>query len=242
MRVLCAICPPYALSVSLDYEGLNEEPQRESRGSPPRTGDHPMSIRKAFQWGRKKPNVSEVSSRLRILSKQLARQRNKLEKEERDTRARAVRARKAGQTEAYKTYAMEMVRFRKYALSVDKSRLQILKILAHLNRAQTSAKTQKALEEVAKILGMLGDASDTTKVVANVDEIARRLEEFEIEASISDEAIDSTIDVTPEALSDAMREIDVEAGMAGAETLREPVGVADSLEEDIKALERELGM
>lgn len=201
-----------------------------------------MSIRKAFRWGKKKPDVGEISSRLRILSKQLARQRNRLEKEERDTKARAVRARKNGQTEAYRTYATEMVRFRRYALSVDKSRLQILKILAHLNRAQTSAKTQVALQEVAKILGMLGDASDTSKVVANVDEIARRLEEFEIEASISDEALDSTMDLSPEDISDAMREIDAEAGLAEAAEARGPVGEAESLEEDIKALERELGM
>ncbi|TFF94447.1 hypothetical protein EU546_04885 [Candidatus Thorarchaeota archaeon] len=201
-----------------------------------------MSIRKAFRWGKKKPDVGEISSRLRILSKQLARQRNRLEKEERDTKARAVRARKNNQTEAYRTYATEMVRFRRYALSVDKSRLQILKILAHLNRAQTSAKTQKALEEVAKILGLLGDASDTTKVVANVDEIARRLEEFEVEASISDEALDTTMDVSSEDINEAMAEIDAEAGMAEAAAARKPVGEAESLEEDIKTLEEELGI
>ncbi len=200
-----------------------------------------LSIRKAFSWGRKKPDIGEVSSRLRILSKQLARQRNKLEKEERDTRARAVRARKGGQMDAYRTYATEMVRFRRYALSVDKSRLQILKILAHLNRAQTSAKTTKALQEVAKILGMLGDSTDTTKVVANVDEIARRLEEFEIEASISDEALDSTMEITSDDLTSAMQEIDAEAGLVDAPSVR-PVSETDSLEEDIKALERELGM
>ncbi|MHA2115152.1 MAG: Snf7 family protein [Candidatus Thorarchaeota archaeon] len=199
-----------------------------------------MSFRKAFSWGRKKPDIGEVSSRLRILSKQLGRQRNKLEKEERDTKARAVRARKAGQTEAYRTYATEMVRFRRYALSVDKSRLQILKILAHLNRAQTSAKTSKALQEVAKILGMLGDGTDATKVVANVDEIARRLEEFEIEASISDDALDSTMEITGNDLTSAMHEIDAEAGLA--ESPASPVGESDSLEDDIKALERELGM
>lgn len=199
-------------------------------------------IRKAFSWGRKKPDIGEISSRLRILSKQLARQRNKLEKEERDTKARAVRARKAGQTEAYRTYATEMVRFRRYALSVDKSRLQILKILAHLNRAQTSAKTQKALQEVAKILGMLGDGTDASKVVANVDEIARRLEEFEVEASISDEALDSTMEISSEDLSFAFQEIDAEAGMADAPAVARPAGEADTLEEDIKALERELGV
>jgi DNA-binding transcriptional ArsR family regulator len=200
------------------------------------------SIRKAFAWGRKKPDVREISSRLRILSKQLARQRNKLEKEERDTRARAVKARKNGQTEAYKTYAMEMLRFRKYALSVDKSRLQILKILAHLNRAQTSAKTQLALQEVAKILGMLGDSTDASKVVANVDEIARRLEEFEIESSISDEALDSTMEVSSDDLTAAMQEIDAEAGLAEAGTAKKPMSDVESLEDDIKSLERELGM
>jgi DNA-binding transcriptional ArsR family regulator len=200
------------------------------------------SIRKAFAWGKKKPDVGEISSRLRILSKQLARQRNKLEKEERDTKARAVRARKGGQTEAYKTYATEMLRFRKYALSVDKSRLQILKILAHLNRAQTSAKTQLALQEVAKILGMLGDSSDASKVVANVDEIARRLEEFEIEASISDDALDSTMEVSSDDLSTAMLEIDAEAGLAEAGTVKKPLSDVESLEDDIRSLERELGM
>lgn len=200
------------------------------------------SIRKAFSWGRKKPDIGEISSRLRILSKQLARQRNKLEKEERDAKSRAVRARKAGQMEAYRTYATEMVRFRRYALSVDKSRLQILKILAHLNRAQTSAKTQIALQEVAKILGMLGDGTDASKVVANVDEIARRLEEFEIEASISDEALDSTMEVTSEDMTFAFQEIDTEAGLAEASAATRPVGEAESLEEDIKALERELGV
>jgi len=200
------------------------------------------SIRKAFAWGKKKPDVGEISSRLRILSKQLARQRNKLEKEERDTKARAVRARKGGQTEAYKTYATEMLRFRKYALSVDKSRLQILKILAHLNRAQTSAKTQLALQEVAKILGMLGDSSDASKVVANVDEIARRLEEFEIEASISDDALDSTMEVSSDDLSAAMLEIDAEAGLAEAGAVKKPLSDVESLEDDIRSLERELGM
>lgn len=200
------------------------------------------SIRKAFRWGKKKPDVGEISSRLRILSKQLARQRNKLEKEEHDTRARAVRARKAGQMEAYQTYATEMIRFRRYALSVDKSRLQILKILAHLNRAQTSAKTSLALQEVAKILGMLGESTDTTKVVANVDEIARRLEEFEIEASISDEALDSTMEISSDDLASAMQEIDAEAGMADATATKKPLGELQSLEEDIKSLERELGM
>jgi len=200
------------------------------------------SIRKAFAWGKKKPDVGEISSRLRILSKQLARQRNKLEKEERDTKARAVRARKGGQTDAFKTYATEMLRFRKYALSVDKSRLQILKILAHLNRAQTSAKTQIALQEVAKILGMLGDSSDASKVVANVDEIARRLEEFEIEASISDDALDSTMEVSSDDLSAAILEIDAEAGLAEAGATKKPLSEVESLEDDIRSLERELGM
>lgn len=199
------------------------------------------SFRKAFSWGRKKPDVGEISSQLRILAKQLGRERNKLEKEERETRARAIRARKAGQNDAFKTYATEMIRFRRLALSFDKSRLQILKILAHLNRAQTSAKTSRALQEVAKLLGMLGDATDATKVVSSVDEIARRLEEFEIESSISAETLDASMDVSTDDLSAAMHEIDVEAGLAEASEAG-PASELDSLEEDIKELERELGM
>lgn len=200
------------------------------------------SFRKAFSWGRKKPDVGETSSQMRILAKQLARERNKLEKEENETRARAIRARKAGQTDAFKTYATEMIRFRRLALSFDKSRLQILKILAHLNRAQTSAKTNLALQEVAKLLGMLGDATDATKLVENVDEIARRLEEFEIESSISSEALDASMDVSSEDLTAAMHEIDVEAGLAEKAAGAASGSDLDSLEEDIKELERELGI
>jgi hypothetical protein len=200
------------------------------------------SLRKAFSWGRKRPDVGEVSSQLRILAKQLERQRNKLEKEERDTKNRAVKARQAGQVDAFRTYATEMVRFRRFALSVDKSRLQILKILAHLNRAQTSAKTSRALEEVGKILGMLGDTSDAKKLVENVDEIARRLDEFEIEAEISGDALDMTMDVSSDDLATAMQELDVEAGLVEASSVAKPATESESLEEDIKQLERELGI
>lgn len=200
------------------------------------------SFRKAFSWGRKKPDVGEISSQLRILAKQLARERNKLEKEEGETRARAIRARKAGQGEAFKTYATEMIRFRRLALSFDKSRLQILKILAHLNRAQTSAKTNIALQEVAKLLGMLGDATEATRLVENADEISRRLEELEIESSISSDALDASMDVSSEDLTTAMHELDVEAGLA--ERTAEMTADTDigTLEEDIKELEKELGI
>ena len=178
------------------------------------------------------------------MSKQLERQRNKLEKEERDTKARAVRARKSGNAEAFKTYATEMIRFRRFALSIDKSRLQILKILAHVTRAQTTAQASLAIEQVAQILGLLGDATDATKVVENADEIARRLEEFEIESEITGEAFDSTGEsqVTSEDLATAMREIDIEAGVAESGTTTGPVTEAEELEEAIKSLERELGV
>ncbi len=202
-------------------------------------------IRKALSWGRKKPDINEVTSQLRVLSKQLERQRNKLEKEERDTKARAIRARKTGNMEAYRTYAGEMIRFRRFALGVDKSRLQILKILAHVTRAQTTAQASQALNQVAKILGLLGDATDVTKVVENVDEIARRLEEFEIESGITGEAFDSTGDaqITTDDLAAAMAEIDAEAGVAeAASPVSKPISETEKLEEAIKALERELGV
>ncbi|MHA1882947.1 MAG: Snf7 family protein [Candidatus Thorarchaeota archaeon] len=201
-------------------------------------------IRKAFSWGRKKPDITEITSNLRIMSKQLERQRNKLEKEERDTKARAVRARKSGNVEAFKTYATEMIRFRRFALSIDKSRLQILKILAHVTRAQTTAQAAIAIDQVAQILGLLGDATDATKVVENADEIARRLEEFEIESEITGDAFDSTGEsqVTSEDLATAMREIDIEAGVAESGTTAGPVSEVDELEEAIKSLERELGV
>ncbi|MBD3406767.1 MAG: hypothetical protein GF411_11690 [Candidatus Lokiarchaeota archaeon] len=202
------------------------------------------ALKKAFSWGKKKPDIAEVTSQLRIMTKQLERQRNKLEKEERDVKARAIRARKENRNEAYRMYATEMVRFRRYALSIDKSRLQLLKILAHITRAQTTAQATKIVERVSKILGLLGDATDTTKVVENIDDISRRLEEFEIESSITEEAFDSTGDsrVTSEDLASAMAEIDREAGIGEAPTPSGPVSETEELEDEIKSLEKELGM
>lgn len=146
--------------------------------------------------------------------------------------------------EAYKTYAAEMIRFRRFALSVDKSRLHILKILAYITRAQTTAKANMALEKVADILGLLGDTTDTMKVVENVDEIGRRLEQFEIESSISSEALDTTEvgEVTSDELAAAMAEIDAEAGAVTAEEKKAPMTESEELEAEIKSLEKELGV
>ena len=48
------------------------------------------------------------------------------------------------------------------------------------------------------------------------------------------------MEITGDDLTSAMHEIDAEAGLS--ETAVGPVGESDSLEDDIKALERELGM
>ncbi|MHA1740869.1 MAG: Snf7 family protein [Candidatus Thorarchaeota archaeon] len=201
-------------------------------------------FRKAFTWGRKKPDIAEIVSQLRVLSKQLERERNKLEREARDTKARAVRARKSGQMDAYRMYATEMVRLRRYALTVDKSRLRLLRIISHINQAQTGAKIGIAMERVADILGLLGEATDAKKMVENLDEISRRLEEFEVESGIMEEALETTTDsrVTSEDLAAAMAEIDAEAGMAEAPATRVAASESEKLEDEIRSLEEELGM
>ncbi|MCF2135979.1 MAG: SNF7 family protein [Candidatus Thorarchaeota archaeon] len=202
------------------------------------------SIRKAFTWGRKKPDVSEMLSRLRILVRQLERERNKMEKEARDAKARAVKARKTSNREAYQMYATEMVRLRRSTLVLDKTRLRILRIISHVQRAQTTAKVSMAVGQVAEIMKMLGDATETPKVIDHLDEISRRLEEFEIESGIVGEAFEVTSDsrVSSEDLTAAMAEIDAEAGVATAVSPTHVViSESDKLEDEIRALEEELG-
>ncbi len=182
-------------------------------------------------------------SRLRILTRQLERERNKMEKEARDTKARAIKARKTGNTEAYHMYATEMVRLRRAALVIDKTRLRILRIISHINRAQTTAKVSMAMGQVAGIMKMLGDATETTKVIDHLDEISRRLEEFEIESGIVGEAFEVTSDshVSSEDLAAAMAEIDAEAGVGEAAPARVVTSETERLEDEIRALEEELG-
>ncbi|MHA1484790.1 MAG: hypothetical protein ACTSPR_05690, partial [Candidatus Thorarchaeota archaeon] len=80
-------------------------------------------------------------------------------------------------------------------------------------------------------------------VVANVDEIAHRLEEFEIESGIADDAFHATMPViTTDDLAAAMLEIDNEAGLGEASTGTRPASQTDELEEAIKSLESELGI
>ncbi len=198
------------------------------------------TIRKAFIWGRSKPNISEIKSRLRILVRQLQRQKMKLDNEISAIKACAVRARKNGDMEAFRSYAEELVRFRHLALSVDKSRLYLLKILNHIQQAQTTAKTSLVMGEVGKILGILGDVTDVSRVVANVDEIARRLEEFEIERGIASTSIDSaTSSIRPDEVARTMGEIEAIAGMSSDKRMSAG-SEADSLEATIRALEQEL--
>jgi hypothetical protein len=202
------------------------------------------TAKKAMTWGRRKPDVAEVTGQLRILGKELERERNRLEKQELETKTRAVRARKDGHTDAYKTYATEMIRFRKSALSIDKSRLHLLRFLSSIIHAQSAAKTNLVVEKVAKILGLFVDTRDSAKLVRNLDEITRRLDSIEIEGAISDEAFDSMKDskVTSEELAAAMQEIDVAAGAEETASRAGPATEAERLEEEIKSLEKELGV
>lgn len=149
----------------------------------------------------------------------------------------AIRAHREGDLAAVQAYATELVRFRQMVLSIDRSRFYLLKILTHIQQAQTTAKTSMVLQDVGKILRIIGDATDAGRVVANVDEIARRLEEFEIERGIAGTSLDSaTSNVSPEAVSRAMSDIEALAG-------GRPTGTyagSDSLEATIRALEQEL--
>lgn len=198
------------------------------------------TIRKAFIWGRNKPNISEIKSRLRVLIRQLQRQKAKLDNEISAIKACAVRARKSGDMDSFRSYAEELVRFRHMALSVDKSRLHLLKILNHIQQAQTTAKTSLVMNETSKILGILGDVTDVSRVVINVDEIARRLEEFEIERGIASKSIDSaTGSIPPDEVSRTMTEIEAIAG-ASSDVRSPSTSEADTLEATIKALEQEL--
>jgi len=202
------------------------------------------SLRKALSWGRHKPNIAEVKSDLRVMAKQLERQRNKLELEERETRARAIKARKEGRTPAYKTYTKEMVRFRRYILSIEKSRMQMLRLLAHVTRAQTNAKANHALADVSKVLSVLGDASDISSVIDHADEISRRIEEYEIEAQISEDALGVSVGGSEgsDELAAAFNEIDHAAGIEGSNTDSREATELDRLEKDISSLENELGV
>ncbi len=190
--------------------------------------------------------MTEVVIHLRIMSKELERERIRLENESRDIKARAIHARRENNIDAYRTYAAELVRFRKQALATDKSRFQILLIISYLKRAQATANAAKSVEKVASILAVLGEAFDASKVIANYDTIARKMEELEIESSLTEDALVSGgSQPTQEEISSAMAEIDAAAGIeegAASRAKKQAVSEADALEEAIRSLESQLGV
>ncbi len=205
------------------------------------------TLKKAFLWGTKRPDVVSVITQLRILCKELERERNRLEREVYGLKARAVSAIRDNNMDASRTYAVEIVRLRRQALSLDKTRLLLLRIASHLKRAQTTANATKAMERVLSILSMLREASAPSEAVKNYDEIARLADELEIESSITEGVFDSGVSsqVTPEEIAAVMSEIGTAAGSKEASSVavtESPDSETADLEKMIKSLERELGM
>ncbi|MEM2141778.1 MAG: Snf7 family protein [Candidatus Thorarchaeota archaeon] len=202
------------------------------------------TLRKALTWARGKPNVNEIIVSLRNISRQLERERRHLEREEASIMEMAVQARQAGHAEAYYTYASEIARFRKHILAIDKTRFQILRLAAHLKRAQASAQAGVALEQVSRVLGVLRSAIDSRRLVENVDEISRQLDALHVESTISEEAMGMVggVDVSQEDVASVMAEIE---RSTGSSPIRAEMGSTDkikNLEEAIESLERDLGV
>ncbi len=200
------------------------------------------AAKKAWSWAWNNVDVSRLRVDLKVLVRQLERERVRLEREERAARERAARAHESGKSDVFRFYATEAVRFRRLAISVDRSRLQMLKVLALVSRTQTTARTSVAMQEVARTLEVLEKEVDSKRTLQNADEIARRLEGLEITSELSASALDSGVaEVSPEEVAAMMREI------ASEQTHDTPargglLTEAEALEADIRSLERQLGL
>ncbi len=194
------------------------------------------TLKKFMRWF-KKDNVDDLIYRLQSLANSLKFQVRMLEREERQTRMQAIKYKKQGKDEAARMYAAEMVKFRKSALMADRYRLHIVKLIAQIKRAQMTGRMNAVLAEVAGTLDGISAAIDAEEIAKNADMIARKIREFEIEGEISGSAIEaSSPEVSPDELDAALKEITAAAK-------GEPVEISaeDSLEKEVKELEKKLG-
>ncbi len=194
------------------------------------------TLKKFVRWF-KKENVDDLVYRLQVLANSLKFQVKMLEREENQTRLQAIKYKKQGRDEAARMYAAEMIKFRKSALMVDRSRLHIVKLIAQIKRAQMTGKINAVLAEVARTLDGISATIDAEDIAKNADMIARKIREFEIESDISGTAIEtSSPEVSPEEVDAALREITAAAKGTPVEASSE-----DSLEREVKELEKKLG-
>lgn len=194
------------------------------------------TLKKFVRWF-KKENVDDLVYRLQVLANSLKFQVKMLEREENQTRLQAIKYKKQGRDEAARMYAAEMIKFRKSALMVDRSRLHIVKLIAQIKRAQMTGKINAVLAEVARTLDGISATIDAEDIAKNADMIARKIREFEIESDISGTAIEtSSPEVSPEEVDAALREI-----TAAAKGTPVEVSSEDSLEREVKELEKKLG-
>ncbi len=203
-------------------------------------------LKRAAIWGRKKPDVTEIVSGLQVMARELERERNHLEKLAADAKRRAVTARRNGQNEACILYAGEVLRTHRDILKIERVRFSLLRIASYIKRARITARVNIGMERVAAIFGILGEEISAKRVIQNLDEVARRLEQFEIENGIFEETLHGATDgrIAPEELADVMAEIDSEVVESGGRRGTTPSTKAppDRLAEEIQALERRLGL
>ncbi|WEU39998.1 MAG: SNF7 family protein [Candidatus Odinarchaeum yellowstonii] len=185
------------------------------------------------------PKLSDLNRKLEIVCRKLELESLRLDKQAKNNRAKAKKARLEGDNQAAETYIHHYLKFKNSIIEIDSYRLGIEGLLVDL-------KMKEAVSEVSKILGNLKYVisivknririPDLTKTLEEIDQSMKHISSAKDLAEKRIQSITRVSEIKPEDVQKALNEIDQEIAVEAERGLPEPSGKVSELEKEIEKM------
>jgi division protein CdvB (Snf7/Vps24/ESCRT-III family) len=202
------------------------------------------SLKKFAGWlsgsGKDKYNATSSLTKLRIFTRRLQRQGQKLNVQATQARRKAVDLRKKGDTSSSRVHMRSYLQNKKWSEGIDRYILQIQSLEFKLEQAKASKDVQEILEGVAQAVGSLQADVSAPQISQLVEQIDMGIQDFDVVQEMTEsglESMNATGEVTDNELDEALAEVDSEISVETGQSLPSAEGNKISeLEKEIKRL------
>ncbi len=185
------------------------------------------------------PKLSDLNRKLEIVCRKLELESLRLDKQAKNNRVKAKKARLEGDEQAAKTYINHYLKFKNSILEIDSYRLGIEELLVDL-------KMNEAVSDVSKILGNLKYVINVVKNRIRIPDLTKTLEEIDKSMKHISGAKDlaenrilsitKTSQIQQEDVQKILNEIDQEIAVETEKSLPEPSSKISELEKEIEEM------
>ena len=201
-------------------------------------------MKKFANWlsgsGKDKYNATSSLTKLRIFTRRLQRQGQKLNVQAAQARRKAVDLRKKGDNSSSRVHMRSYLQNKKWAEGIDRYILQIQSLEFKLEQAKAAKDVQDILEGVAQAVGALQADVSAPQISQLVEQIDMGIQDFDVVQEMTEsglESMNATGEVTDNELDEALAEVDSEISVETGQALPSAEGNKISeLEKEIKRL------